>query len=137
MWEGVLHIVPPPSYVHQKLGSELLVALDGFADAEGLSILYEVGVCRVIVTTASRTSSAAAPNQVSERGVSGGQKWCSSSDRQTMGVREVFVIDPATSQIELFLFRGGKLLPAVADGSGVLRSEVLGVGLQRETSSCW
>jgi hypothetical protein len=36
----------------------------------------------------------------------------------------------ATARIELFLLRGGTLLPTVADGSGVLRSEVLGVGLR-------
>ena len=49
---------------------------------------------------------------------------------ESMGVSEVFVIDPLTARIELFVLRGGKMLAAVADRLGVLRSEVLGVGLR-------
>jgi Uma2 family endonuclease len=49
---------------------------------------------------------------------------------ESMGVREVFVIDPEISRIELFVLRGGRLLAAVADSSGALRSEVLGIGLR-------
>ena len=46
MWEGVLHLVPPPSFAHQKLGAELLTALKPLADALGLSIVYETGLFR-------------------------------------------------------------------------------------------
>ncbi|HZA14953.1 MAG TPA: Uma2 family endonuclease [Myxococcaceae bacterium] len=142
MWEGVLHMVPPPSSLHQELGSELLAALKPFAKGKGLSIVYELGVFRSERDYRVPDLVVYRADQRSERGVERGPEMAielrSPNDEtyeklpfyESMGVREVFVIDPATSLIELFVLRGGKLLPAVPDSSGVLRSEVLGVGLR-------
>jgi Uma2 family endonuclease len=142
MWEGVLHLVPPPSFAHQRLGSELLVALKPFANGKGLSIVYETGVYRSDRDYRVPDLVVHRSGQESERGIERGPEMVieirSPNDEiyeklpfyESMGVREVFVIDPATAVIELFVLRGGKLLPAVPDSSGVLRSEVLGVGLR-------
>ncbi|MGH7750722.1 MAG: hypothetical protein ACREQ5_39020, partial [Candidatus Dormibacteria bacterium] len=41
MWEGVLHMVPPPSEGHQQLGSGLCEVLRPLARARGLRLGYE------------------------------------------------------------------------------------------------
>jgi Uma2 family endonuclease len=142
VWGGVLHMVPPPSYAHRKLGSSLLRALTPSAEAQGLSIVYETGVYSSDHDYRVPDLLVCRADQVSERGVERGPEMVielrSPNDEtyeklpfyELMGVPEVFVIDPLTGRIELFVLRGGKLLPAVADGSSVLRSEVLGIGLR-------
>jgi Uma2 family endonuclease len=44
VWDGELHIVPPPLPFHQELGSELLVVLRSAAHARGLIVTYETGL---------------------------------------------------------------------------------------------
>ncbi len=44
MWEGVLHMVPPPSGDHQRLSSEMLVALATLAKRRGLIGATETGL---------------------------------------------------------------------------------------------
>ena len=44
MWEGVLHMVPPPMFSHQGLGSKLFVLLASWASPVGLEAFYEIGV---------------------------------------------------------------------------------------------
>lgn len=46
MWEGVLHMVPPPSGWHQVLAHRLGLALDAAAKARGLVGSHETGVFR-------------------------------------------------------------------------------------------
>src|SRR4051794_8224099 len=75
MWEGVLHMVPAPSFNHQTLEGELLVALMPIAKDLGLLALCEFGLYdpelpghtsfRVPDLTIFR------PDAVSDRGVEG------------------------------------------------------------------
>lgn len=44
MWEGELHMGPPPSEEHQRIGGRLHAALLGAADTAGLHVRYETGV---------------------------------------------------------------------------------------------
>ncbi len=44
MWEGELHMVPPPSAEHSRIGTELVAALFHVAEAAGLRLSYETGV---------------------------------------------------------------------------------------------
>lgn len=44
MWEGELHMVPPPAERHQSLGSGLLAAFHPLVTARGLKIAYEIGL---------------------------------------------------------------------------------------------
>jgi len=41
MWEGALHMVPPPSLGHQRPGPELFLVLGPLAKARGLVPLYD------------------------------------------------------------------------------------------------
>lgn len=44
MWEGELHMVPPPSEEHQRIAGKLLLALDPLAEANGLLLRHETGL---------------------------------------------------------------------------------------------
>ncbi|MDQ3679159.1 MAG: Uma2 family endonuclease [Actinomycetota bacterium] len=44
--EGELHMVPPPSGLHQRLGMELAMVLNPLAKARGLVGSYETGLYR-------------------------------------------------------------------------------------------
>jgi Uma2 family endonuclease len=139
MWEGVLHMVPAPSDGHQRLGTKVVVHLEPLADARGLVLTYESnfyrgeGDFRVPDVVVSR------PDQRSPRGVDRGAELVieilSPNDEsreklpfyESCGVKEVFIIDPDSRTVELYVLRGGKLLATTKDEQGRLRSEVLGV----------
>lgn len=40
MWEGIYHMVPPPSFEHQKVVTELLELLRGYARRHQLGVIY-------------------------------------------------------------------------------------------------
>jgi Uma2 family endonuclease len=44
MWEGELHMVPPPSEEHQRVGGRLYALLLALADEAGLHVRYETGL---------------------------------------------------------------------------------------------
>ena len=44
VWEGVLHMNPPPSYRHERLSSNLHRVLGPYADAAGLDLVGIVGI---------------------------------------------------------------------------------------------
>ncbi|MHB8465192.1 MAG: hypothetical protein ACYDD7_10190, partial [Acidimicrobiales bacterium] len=44
MWDGVLHMVPPPTEHHQHVGTRILIALDPYARAADLRMVFEGGV---------------------------------------------------------------------------------------------
>jgi Uma2 family endonuclease len=143
MWEGVLHMVPPPSGWHQELAAELVMALGPIGKARGLRVLNEAGLFRSASDYRQPDVIFALPSQLTERGVEGGAELIievrSPNDEtyeklpfyEAFGVRELLVIEPRTREVELYVLRGGKLLAAATDERGRLRSDVLGVTLQR------
>jgi Uma2 family endonuclease len=44
VWEGTLHVVPPPSNQHQRIGTKLARALFDAVEQAGLQLRYETGV---------------------------------------------------------------------------------------------
>jgi Uma2 family endonuclease len=44
VWEGVLHMIPPPSSEHERPSHRLHVLLDSHAQAAGLEVLGTVGI---------------------------------------------------------------------------------------------
>jgi Uma2 family endonuclease len=44
VWEGVLHMIPPPSHAHQLIASRLHRLLGPLADDAGLELTAEVGI---------------------------------------------------------------------------------------------
>lgn len=139
MWEGVLHLVPPPSGWHQEFGNELTVALTPVAKARGLRVSYETGLFRSDKSYRTPDLAFSLPSQRTARGIEGGAELVVeilSPDDETyeklpfyeaFPVREVLVLNPDTRAIELFTLRGGKYHAVAPDERGQVRSEVLGV----------
>jgi Uma2 family endonuclease len=44
VWEGILHVIPPPSVEHERLAHRLHVLLDPLASAAGLIVAGTVGI---------------------------------------------------------------------------------------------
>lgn len=143
VWDGVLHMVPPPSSHHQRLGFNLATALGPLAEAKGLVGFYETGLFpageagdrdyRVPDLIFARAEN------VSDRGVDGTAELVveilSPGDESydklgfyaELGVSEVLIVDPATKTVELFVLKKGSLEPAAPDTAGVLVATSLDV----------
>ena len=145
MWEGELHMVPPPSDRHQAVGGELFLVLAPIAKARGLLARHDPsGLFRPGVDLDWRVPDQmyARPEVRSERGIEGAaslvveilsphdetyQKldWYASVD-----VGEVLVIEPETRRVELFANRDGRMVPVepvVIECLGVRAETVDGV----------
>jgi Uma2 family endonuclease len=142
VWEGVLHMVPPPSDWHQVFGTELLVILQPIAKTKGLVASYETGVFRPGTGESDYRQPDLAfslPAQRTRRGIEGPAELVveipSPGDESyeklpfygELGVREVLVVNPDTRVVELFVLKGGRLFPLSPDEKGGLRSQVLDV----------
>jgi Uma2 family endonuclease len=144
MWEGELHMVPPPSMDHQQVGSELFLVLGPLAKARGLAPFYDTtGLFRPGVDDDWRCpdSTYVDPEHLSERGIEGAAalvvEILSPNDETYqkldwyagVGVGEVLVIDPATRRVELFASQDGRMAlvePAMIECLGVLAETVEG-----------
>jgi Uma2 family endonuclease len=144
IWEGILHMVPPPSTFHQRLSSRLHRALAPLAEARGLEPFFETGLYRPNSPTLDyRVPDLmfARPAVVSERGVEGGAELViellSKGDEShekldfyaQVGVSEALLIDPVTREAELYELRGGRLRLALPDDDGFVRVQTLEVKL--------
>jgi len=139
VWDGVLHMVPPPSGPHQELGASLFELLRPVARRRGLRLQYETGLYRGDRDYRTPDLVAFRPENASERGVDGHAEavfeLLSPGDEsreklpfyESLGVSEIFLVDPATRAVELYVVRGGKLLAVLPDRNGAVRSEVLGM----------
>ncbi len=142
IWEGVLHMVPPPTTGHQRLGSDLLLVLAPIAKSKGLVPLYEAGVFRPTAGVMDyRTPDLvfARPEALSDRGVEGRAELIveirSPNDETDeklpfyaeVGVSEVVAVDPITRRVELFENRDGRMHRRGPDAAGEIRCDALGV----------
>lgn len=140
LWEGELHMVPPPSGLHQRFGGELLAVLLPLAKAHGLVGSYETGLYRPGTDTDYRVPDHvyARPELATERGVDGPAEVVvelRSPDDETydklgfyanLGVSEVLVVHPLERRVELFVLRGGQMVLVQPDAEEQVRSNGLG-----------
>lgn len=140
MWDGVVHMVPPASGRHQRLGTELLVALSPLAKRLGMVPSYETGLFRGADDYRVPDLIFCRAEHVSDRGAEGADLVVElrSPDDETyakldfyaaLGVREMLVVHPGDRTVELFRLVKARLLPVSPDAEGGLRSDVLGVHL--------
>jgi Uma2 family endonuclease len=140
LWDGELHMVPPPSGLHQRLGGELFAVLLPLAKAVGLVGSYETGLYRPGTDVDYRVPDHvyARPELATERGVDGpaevvvellspGDETYDKLDFYTeVGVDEVLVVHPVERRVELFLLRGERHVLVQTDAQGQVRSAALG-----------
>ena len=141
MWEGEMHMVPPPSERHQDVAGRLYRVLAPLAEARGMLAHYETGLFRPGVDNDWRVpdQTYARPELRSERGIEGaaslvvevlspGDETYAKLDwYAAVGVGEVLVIDPDTRRVELFANRDGRMeaVEPVAIGSLGVRAETV------------
>jgi Uma2 family endonuclease len=141
MWDGVLHMVPPPSDAHQEFAIRLLFVTAPIAEARGLVSRYETGLFRADEDYRVPDQLYCRPEQRSDRGAEGAElvvEILSPRDEtynkidfySRVGVREMIVAHPEERRIELFRALGGQLVPVQPGADGALVSEVLGLTLR-------
>jgi Uma2 family endonuclease len=124
VWEGVLHMVPPPSAKHQMLSTDLVIVLGPLARARGFRPLMETGLFRAEDDYRVPDQMYARPDQIGERGVEGGAVLVveiKSPGDETYekldwyagtGVDSALVIDPDTRVAEVFVRQGDRMVPS-------------------------
>lgn len=128
MWDGELHMVPPPSHGHQLFGTRLLIALAPWLDHLGLIITYETGFFRTADDYRQPDLAIYRRDQTSDRGIEAAElviEIRSPSDETLQKLpwylarrcREVLIVDRDTLAVELHTSVG------VVKGA---RSDVLG-----------
>lgn len=144
MWEGVLHVVPPASSEHNRLGAALMAFL--LPVAAPLEGFFEPGVFDPAVAemTSYRVADLgfARPEHVSRRGIEGRAalvvEILSPRDEsyeklpfyRRVGVEELLDADPATGAFEVRRPSGDGWVVAAADEDGWVGLDGLGVGLR-------
>lgn len=69
LWEGVLHMVPPPGGPHQRLGTRPAAALLPAADRRGLVLSYQTGLFAADDDYRQPDIMVARPGRCTDRGV--------------------------------------------------------------------
>jgi Uma2 family endonuclease len=126
MWEGVLHMVPPPKGRHQYLAFELGTELRGPARRVGCHVAVQIGVFAAADDYREPDVAVVPPTSDAERGVDGPPlvviEVLSPFDESytkvlwylRRGAGSVVIIDPGTYGVEVFTAAGK--LEAEADG---------------------
>ncbi len=140
LWDGVLHMVPPGTFAHGFVVTNLVITLDRIARRRGmraygsaLGIFEHEKNYRVPDLTVVR------PEQCTERGLIGAELVVEvlspndeSREKQPFyaerGIRESWIIDPITRAHEVYELRGSRYVCVDATGA-ITRSPVLGIAL--------
>jgi Uma2 family endonuclease len=141
MWDGVLHMVPPPGDPHQEFGAEFFGVVMHIAKRRGLLPRYETGLFRSDKDYRVPDQLYFRPEQRSRRGAEsaelvleirseGDETYEKIDFYSERGVREMLVAHPEEGRIELFRAVGGRLIPMQPGPNGEHRSDVLGITLR-------
>jgi Uma2 family endonuclease len=137
VWDGVLHMVPPPSGPHDTMTFELLFALKSVVDR--LGYIVRAGTSGLFGSERNYRIPdiiVARATQLSERGFEGADvvvEVLSPDDESrdkfpfyaAKQVREVWLVDPKTRAVEMYTLVDGAYIAIPS-----LRSAVLGVALE-------
>jgi Uma2 family endonuclease len=145
VWNGVLHVVPPPSGPHQLLSTFLAFAMHDCARSRGLLFSMETGVFDPVLGMHDyRTPdfSVYRPENASERGIDGRAELVvevrSPRDETyekfpfyaAQHVQEILVVHPDSRRFELYRLNGADYVVTEADASGVVTVASLDVALE-------
>jgi Uma2 family endonuclease len=143
VWDGVLHMVPPPTSIHSRRGTDLVIALSPIAKRRGLEVWGDqAGVFRAGARKLDYRIPDAAisrPSHVKRRGLEGAVlvvEVLSSNDESRdklpfyakIGAREVWLVEPATLATEIYELIGERYVRVPFVG-GIARSPALGIEL--------
>lgn len=142
IWDGVLHMVPPPSYGHNDRGSRLLLLWGLLARSAGLRATYETGVFRPGRSDDYRQPDLLIihPDHISHRGVEGraefvveirspyDEAWEKLPFYAEMGIPEVLILD-FDRAVLMRLQPSGSYAEVEPDDEGAVHLDVLPIRL--------
>ncbi len=140
VWDGVLHMVPPPSFEHQCLATDLALVLRDLVP-RGLRVVVQAGVFESNKNYRVPDVIVADPAEAAKRGLDGRAELVvevlSPGDESrnkfafyaSRGVREVWLFEPATRAIEVHSLRGDKYAHVRRGKDGVVKAPVFGLEL--------
>jgi Uma2 family endonuclease len=146
VWDGVIHMVPPPSFSHGSFGLELIVAMRPVAARRGLYATSDnVGLfdpVRTVKNFRVPDGALSRPEHRVERGLIGAElviEVLSPNDESrdkfdfyaARDVREVWICDPKSRETEIYALvdRSYALVGVVEPAALAIRSPVLDVEL--------
>ncbi len=130
MWEGELHMVPPPSFGHQEREAALAILLGPLAHALGLRIATEPGLYAADDSWRVPELAVVRPGQVVHRGVERGcvlvveiRSPGDETDAKIpfyagFGVDELLIVERDSASVALLRLHAGTLVPVPVDGRG-------------------
>ena len=144
VWEGVLRLVPPPSYLHQTIGSKLVAFLSPLLERRRIELRYETGLFRpaaggkdyrvpdLLFFPLDREAELAqvhgiegTPLAVLEIRSPDDESYEKLPFYAGLGVREVIVIEPAARLAEVYRLAGATYLAVGADDRGRLHAATI------------
>ena len=141
VWEGVLHMVPPPSGEHQRLELELGSVFLLAGKRQGLVASNETGLFAADDDYRVPDIVVARPVNCTHRGVDetaelvvelrspGDESYEKLPWYAARGVTEMLIVDPATRRFELYRNHGGAATIVAPDEAGGVTLDTLGVRL--------
>jgi Uma2 family endonuclease len=141
VWEGVLHMVPPPSGEHQRLELEFGAALLAAAKRRGLVASTETGLFAADDDYRVPDIVVSLPVNCSHRGVDDTAELVvelrSPNDESyeklpwyaARGITEMLIVDPVTRRFELYRNDRGTAVAVVPDDDGGVILDTLDVRL--------
>jgi Uma2 family endonuclease len=140
LWEGVLHMVPPPAHVHSRVQTDLIVALSRIAGSRGWQVNVECGLFATDDNYRVPDVILARLEHCSKRGVERAElvvEVLSPDDESrdklpfyaSVGVPEVWLIEPTTRAFEILTLSAGEY-HVVTPFGGAVRSPLLGIELR-------
>jgi Uma2 family endonuclease len=143
VWDGVLHMVPPPGTPHQSFAQELLLVLRARL-RDGYRIFYETGLYLSADESNYRIPDLviAAQEHIAERGVEQRAELVvevlSKNDMSreklpfyaACKVEEVWLVDPKSREHEIYVLRGRQYFAATPDRNGIVHAPLYALDLQ-------
>lgn len=141
VWEGVLHMVPPPSGEHQRLESKKIATLLSVAERRGLVASIETGLFAADDDYRVPDLIASQPLNCTHRGVDdtaelvvelrspGDESYEKLPWYAARGVKDMLIVDPTTRRFELYRNDSGTAVMVQPDDDGSITLATLGVRL--------
>jgi Uma2 family endonuclease len=145
VWDGVLHVAPEPTTWHQRLATRLAEVLGPLARSRGFESIIELSILDPLGHDRNyRTPDlvVVAPDVLIRRGTEGPVELAievlspndESRDKMPFyaarGVKELWLVEPETRAIEVYVLRGGTYFAILAEPDARVRAPALGLELQ-------
>jgi Uma2 family endonuclease len=141
MWDGELHVVPPPGGPHQRFSTKFVAVVLPLAEHRGLVAHMETGLFSANDNYRIPDQLYCREEHISDRGAEGadlvvevrspGDETYEKIDFYArLGVQEMLIFHPLERRVEVLRAVGARLLPVQSGPDGELASEVLGIRMR-------